>query len=60
MKKFPLFKVHVDVPAAAAGAAQVLESGFINEGEVVTQFTREMARELGSEQLIMVNSCGGR
>lgn len=55
--KYPLFKVHVDVPAAMKNIKEVLESGFINEGEQVTQLTNEMQRYFGTRRLILTNSC---
>ena len=55
--KYPLFKVHVDVPAAMKNIQEVLESGFINEGEQVTQLTNEMQRYFGTRRLILTNSC---
>lgn len=55
--KFPLFKVHVDKKSALKHIAEVLDSGFINEGTQVTQFTEAMQQRLGTNQLLLVNSC---
>lgn len=55
--KYPLFKVHVKIDDALLGVRNVLESGFINEGEQVTELTQKMSTILKAENLIMVNSC---
>lgn len=57
MKNFPLFKVHVDVEPALNGIRQVLTSGFINEGEAVTELTNRLSDILSAKHLILVNSC---
>lgn len=57
MKNIPIFKVHVDVEAALKGVRGVLESGFINEGEAVTELTHRMSDALDAKNLILVNSC---
>lgn len=58
MKKYPLFKVHVDVPAAMEQLRTVLESGYINEGETVTAFQKEVSQYLGrGDNLVVMNSC---
>ena len=54
---YPLFKVHVDVPAALKNIEDVLTSGFINEGEIVTQFQKELCKYFGSEYVVLTNSC---
>ena len=57
MKTYPLFKVHVSTDAALENIREVFESGFINEGTQVTKLTEELKHVLGSENLILVNSC---
>lgn len=57
MKTYPLFKVHVQTEEALANVREVFESGFINEGTQVTKLTEELKRIIGSENLILVNSC---
>ena len=54
---YPLFKVHVDQSAALTGIQHVFESGFVNEGEQVTEFTLKLKEILGIEQLVAVNCC---
>lgn len=57
MKTYPLFKVHVPTTEALAEVQQVFESGFINEGVQVTRLTEAMRKLLGSEHLVLTNSC---
>lgn len=57
MKTYPLFKVHVQTEDAMANVREVLESGFINEGTQVTRLTTELQRIIGSQNLILLNSC---
>jgi dTDP-4-amino-4,6-dideoxygalactose transaminase len=57
MKTYPLFKVHVPKEEALAQLGQVFESGFINEGTQVTTLTGMLSEYLGSNHLILVNSC---
>lgn len=57
MKNYPLFKVHVPTDEALSNVREVFESGFINEGTQVTKLTNELKRVIGSENLILVNSC---
>lgn len=57
MKYYPLFKVHVDVPAALKKVEEVLRSGFINEGKQVTELTEAMQHELKAKNLLLTNSC---
>ena len=37
--KYPIFKVHVDTESALKNLKTVLNSGFLNEGETVTELT---------------------
>jgi len=55
-KTYPLFKVHVDVEASLKNIRKVLESGFINEGEAVTELTAALSDFLEAPHLIAVNS----
>ena len=57
MKRYPLFKVHVDLPSAMNNIEQVLSSGYINEGEQVTQLTQKLSEQLKADNLLLVNSC---
>lgn len=57
MKKYPLFKVHVDKTAALRRLGEVFDSGFINEGVQVTQLTQAMEQRFQTEQLVLANSC---
>lgn len=57
MKHFPLFKVHVPIDDVMNNIRNVLESGFINEGSFVTQFSNELQKALKADNLIVVNSC---
>ena len=54
---YPIFKVHVDVETALTNVRQVLESGFLNEGEEVAQFTTEMETYLDHTKVVPLNSC---
>jgi len=55
--KYPLFKVHVQTEKAISEIRKVLESGFINEGEQVTEFQDLLKQFLGVDNLVLVNSC---
>lgn len=57
MKTYPLFRVHIPVDDAMVRIRGVLESGYINEGEQVTELTNAMRAELRADNLILVNSC---
>lgn len=57
MKNYPLFKVHIPIEEALANIRTVFESGFINEGIQVTEFTNEISKVLCSDKLIVLNSC---
>lgn len=57
-KTYPLFKVHIDAPAALDSLGVVLNSGYINEGVQVTEFQKEISQHLGrGDNLIVMNSC---
>lgn len=54
--KYPLFKVHIHTEEAVALIKKVFESGFINEGEQVTEFQELLKQHLGVENLVLLNS----
>ena len=54
--KYPLFKVHIQTEEAIALIKKVFESGFINEGEQVTEFQELLKQHLGVENLVLLNS----
>ena len=54
--KYPLFKVHIQTDEAIALIKKVFESGFINEGEQVTEFQELLKQHLGVENLVLLNS----
>ena len=56
-KEISLFKAHLDVDLAMVYLRDTLESGFLNEGQQVTDLTKEFSKLLKSDQLILVNSC---
>jgi len=56
-RSLPLFKVNINPSAAAAAVRDVAKSGFINEGVQVTQLTEFLSRRLGSQKLLLTNSC---
>ena len=55
--KFPLFKVHIPVEEALAAIRNVLESGFVNEGQQVADFQNALVGFLGVRNLVLTNSC---
>lgn len=55
--KFPLFKAQVNDVEALRLIGDVFRSGFINEGEAVTQLTNELRAMLRADNLILLNSC---
>lgn len=57
MIKFPLFKVHVDKHQAMKNIEAVFNSGYINEGNEVTQLTLELSRILSVKNIALYNSC---
>jgi len=56
-KNYPIFKVHVDVDGALENLKHVLSSGFLNEGEYVTQFTEFLNDYLDHKNVVLLNSC---
>lgn len=57
MKTYPLFKVHVPVDTTTAKIRAVFTSGYINEGEQVTELTKELRGFLEAKNLVLLNSC---
>lgn len=55
--KYPIFKVHIDKEAALKELDKVLGSGFLNEGEQVTELTQKMSAYLDHPHVMLVNSC---
>lgn len=55
--KYPLFKVHIDSEHALDLIKTVLDSGYINEGEQVTEFQEQVKKYLKVENLVLLNSC---
>jgi perosamine synthetase len=55
--KYPLFKVHMPVDEALVAIREVLESGFVNEGQQVNDFQSALAGFLGVRNLVLTNSC---
>lgn len=56
-KTFPLFKVHVPKREALSKIESVFTSGFINEGVEVTELTNALSKVLGTDNLVLTNSC---
>ncbi|GAB4392163.1 MAG: DegT/DnrJ/EryC1/StrS aminotransferase family protein [Gammaproteobacteria bacterium] len=56
-KTYPMFKVHIDIESALSQVRNVLESGYINEGQQVADLTAQMREILENQQLTLVNSC---
>lgn len=57
MTSYPLFKAHIKTPEAIEQISKVLESGFINEGEQVTQLTSFFQDRYKTKNIVLVNSC---
>jgi dTDP-4-amino-4,6-dideoxygalactose transaminase len=55
--KIPLFKVHMPVDEVLVAIREVLESGFVNEGQQVSDFQKALMGFLGVRYLVLVNSC---
>jgi perosamine synthetase len=55
--KFPLFKVHMPVDEALVKIREVLNSGFVNEGQQVSEFQKELENFLKVQKLVLTNSC---
>lgn len=56
-KNYPLFKVNIDKAAALSRLDSVFDSGFVNEGKEVAELTARLRTVLGSEQIVLMNSC---
>ncbi len=56
-KIYPLFKAHIPIELALQNIRTVFESGFINEGEQVTQLTNEFKKIFKTDNIILTNSC---
>ena len=55
--KYPLFKVHVPKNEALTNIDRVFDSGFINEGEQVSELSKGLSNFLDVENLVLTNSC---
>lgn len=55
--KFPLFKVHTDKTLALKNLEEVLDSGFLNEGEWVIELENQFKKYFNFNNLLAVNSC---
>ena len=55
--KYPLFKVHVPKNEALTNIERVFDSGFINEGEQVSELSKGLSNFLDVENLVLTNSC---
>ncbi len=55
--QFPMFKVHMPVDDVMTKIKTVLESGFLNEGVEVQEFSDKLSSYLDVKNLILVNSC---
>jgi dTDP-4-amino-4,6-dideoxygalactose transaminase len=55
--KYPMFKVHVDTKSALEHLEPVLNSGFINEGEQVTELTNKLSSYFNHDKVVLLNSC---
>ena len=55
--KYPMFKVHIDSDSALKQIEPVLNSGFVNEGEQVTELTNYFKDWFDHQQTIALNSC---
>lgn len=55
--KYPLFKVHIDKELALEELGKVFDSGFLNEGETVLEFTRGLEILLETDRVVPLNSC---
>ena len=55
--KYPMFKVHINTDDALKQLEPVLNSGFVNEGEQVTELTNYFKNWFNHEQTIALNSC---
>jgi dTDP-4-amino-4,6-dideoxygalactose transaminase len=57
MIKFPLFKVNIDANNALKELEKVLNSGFLNEGEQVTELSNLLKKYFDIENVVLLNSC---
>ena len=55
--KYQMFKVHIDSDSALKQIEPVLNSGFVNEGEQVTELTNYFKDWFDHQQTIALNSC---
>jgi dTDP-4-amino-4,6-dideoxygalactose transaminase len=55
--KYPMFKVHIDTAGALEQIEPVLNSGFVNEGEQVTELTNYFSEYFQHNRVMALNSC---
>ena len=55
--KYPIFKVLVDTESALKNLKTVLNSGFLNEGETVTELTEFFKTYFNHKNVVPLNSC---
>lgn len=56
VKRYPLYKVHVDTKEAMREVRNVLKSGFMNEGEQCTILRRALTAYVKAHDVVLVNS----
>jgi perosamine synthetase len=55
--KYPLFRVAVNIEESIERIRKVFESGYVNEGQEVTEFQSRLSKELDVTNLVLMNSC---
>ncbi len=55
--KYPMFKVHIDTKPLIKKLEPVLNSGFVNEGEQVTELTNFFCDYFNHDKVVALNSC---
>ena len=55
--KYPIFKVHVQPESTIIELEKVLRSGYLNEGEQVTNLTNKISNYFCHSNTILLNSC---
>jgi len=54
--KFPLFKVHIPKVESLIEIGKVIDSGYINEGEQVSELSGKLSKYLDVKNLVLTNS----
>jgi dTDP-4-amino-4,6-dideoxygalactose transaminase len=55
--RYPLFKVAINSESSLERLRQVFESGYVNEGSEVAEFQSKLVARLGTNNLVLMNSC---